>query len=367
MTSSKSFKIPGAVTNEATSMAEALILLDNHNYVRYCTDTVCEILGLSPDEVVAQPLAEVLLSRLPYQTYQELADSLLEMIANPAGCSQTIEVECSLGQSRELMVTVLPLSPARDGVQTSVLIRDVTQERETERRRDTFISMLSHELRDPITAMMGFTRMLLDKASLADNEREWLENVHICGRRLNAMTRDLLDVVSIRSGSMTVRLESVNLEQVVDEVLPVIEETYAGPKLLVDVPQNLPVVTADRNRLAQVLVNLLSNAVKYSPKGEEVKVYAYPEPGREKVVIAVKDQGSGISPEEMESIFAPFQRSQRLEKQGINGVGLGLYIVKGLVELMEGKLWLESEVGKGSTFYFSLPTHRGHSPTQWLS
>lgn len=367
MTSSKSCKTLGAVTNEAKSMTEALILLDNNNYIRYCSDTAYDVLGLHPHEVVGQPIAEVLSSRLPYQTYQDLADSLLEMVANPTGCPQTIEVGCSLHQSRELMVTVLPMSPARDSVKTSVLIRDVTQERETERRRDTFIAMLSHELRDPITAIMGFTRMLLEKSSLTDNEREWLENVHICGRRLNAMTRDLLDVVSIRSDSMTVRLEPVNLQQILDEVLPVIEETYAGPRLLVDVPQNLPEVIADRNRLAQVLVNLLSNAVKYSPRGEEVRVCAYHEPRRERVVVAVDDQGSGISPEEMESIFAPFQRSHRLEKQGMNGVGLGLCIVKGLVELMGGELWLESELGTGSTFYFSLPTRQGHSPTQWLN
>jgi signal transduction histidine kinase len=120
-------------------------------------------------------------------------------------------------------------------------------------------------------------------------------------------------------------------------------------------------IIADRTRLAQVLINLLSNAVKYSPRGREVKVCAHHDPYLERIIVAVNDQDSGISPQEVEHIFTPFQRSYRPEKQGIKGVGLGLYIVKGLVELMHGKLWLSSEVGKGLTFYFSLPTRQVHS------
>jgi signal transduction histidine kinase len=119
---------------------------------------------------------------------------------------------------------------------------------------------------------MGFTRMLLEKNSLSDTEREWLENIHICGRRLNAMTRDLLDVVGIRSGNLTVMLEPVNLGELIDEVLPVVEETYTGSKCVMDISKDLPAVIADRTRLAQIMVNLLSNAVKYSPKGRGVEV-----------------------------------------------------------------------------------------------
>jgi signal transduction histidine kinase len=367
MKSDKSAQNLRAVTKEAPAMSDTLILLDNDNYIRYCSDTAWEAVGLDPDEAVGQPVAEILLNKLSDLPDYELANSLLEMIADPTGAPHTIEVECSLHQPKEFVITVFPLSTALEGVRAGVLIRDVTRERETERRRDTFIAVLSHELRDPITALMGFTRMLLEKSSLSATEREWLENVHICGRRLNAMTRDLLDVVGIRSGKLTVRLEPVRLAEIIDEVLPVIEEAHTGSKCVVNVSEDVPVVMADRTRLAQVLVNLLSNAVKYSPKGREVKVCAYHEPDSGRIVVAVNDQGSGISPQEAEHIFTPFQRSHRLEKQGINGVGLGLYIVKGLVELMHGKLWLDSEVGKGSTFYFSLPTCQVHSHTQRLS
>jgi signal transduction histidine kinase len=214
---------------------------------------------------------------------------------------------------------------------------------------------------------MGFTRMLLEKNSLSDTEREWLENIHICGRRLNVMTRDLLDVVGIRSGNLTVMLEPVNLGELIDEVLPVVEETYTGSKCVMDISKDLPAVIADRTRLAQIMVNLLSNAVKYSPKGSGVEVRAHHQPDLGRIIVGVNDQGSGISSQEMEYIFAPFQRSHRLEKRGINGVGLGLYIVKGLVELMHGHLWLDSEVGKGSTFYFSLPTSQVHPYGQRLN
>ena len=367
MTSGKSVQNFRAVTKEALAMSDTLILIDSDNYISYCSDTAWEVVGLDPNEAVGQPIAEILRNRFSSLPDDELADSLLDMTANPTDFPQILEVQCSQHQPKEFVIKVFPLSTALEGVKTGVLIRDVTQERETERRRDTFIAMLSHELRDPITALMGFTRILLEKSSLSADERDWLENVHICGRRLNAMTRDLLDVVGMRSGNLTVRLEPVHLEEILDEVLPVIEEAYTGSKCVVNVSKELPVVIADRTRLAQVLVNLLSNAVKYSPKGREVKVCAHYEPDFDRVVVSVNDQGSGISPQEMEHVFTPFQRSHRLEKQGISGVGLGLYIVKGLVELMNGKLWLDSEVGRGSTFYFSLPVRQVHSNGQWLS
>ena len=121
-------------------------------------------------------------------------------------------------------------------------------------------------------------------------------------------------------------------------------------------------MVADRDKLVQVLVNLLSNAIKYSPKGGEVAVAARHELERGRVVVSVKDQGIGIAPEDQERLFTTFTRIRRPETEGVRGTGLGLYIVKGLVELMHGEIWLESELNKGSTFYIALPTEAAAGP-----
>jgi two-component system sensor histidine kinase VicK len=117
-------------------------------------------------------------------------------------------------------------------------------------------------------------------------------------------------------------------------------------------------VIADRDKLAQVLVNLLENAIKYSPQGGVITVSAFHQPEQGRVVVSIADQGIGIAPEDQRSIFSPFQRTRRPETEGITGTGLGLYIVKELLALMRGEIWLKSELDRGSSFFFSLPTGR---------
>ena len=120
------------------------------------------------------------------------------------------------------------------------------------------------------------------------------------------------------------------------------------------IPPDVPNVVADRDKLTQVLINLLSNAIKYSSGGGSVTISARQE--RERVVLSVADQGIGIAPEDQQKLFTTFHRIHRPETQGVRGTGLGLYIVKALVEAMQGEIWLESTLNKGSTFFFSLPT-----------
>ncbi len=126
-------------------------------------------------------------------------------------------------------------------------------------------------------------------------------------------------------------------------------------EIVVDIHPDTPQIVADRGKLNQVLINLISNAVKYSLHREEITILAQSDPDRQRVVWSITDQGIGIAPEDQDRLFTPFQRLRRPETENISGSGLGLYIVKGLVKLMHGELWLESQVDKGSTFSISLP------------
>ena len=353
------------MVSEYSVMTEGFLLLDCRGGVKYCSGAASAVLGLFPEEVVGQVLPELLLNRLSRVVSPEGLNALVELVSAQHGGAATVEITCSERKRQEYVFTVFPLSPTLEGVMTGLTIHDATVERATQRRKDAFIAVLSHELRDPITALMGFTRLLMEAGTLNGAQRQWLENIETCGQRLTAITYDMLDVVGIRTGNLTVDLRPEDLRPVIDEVLPVTRETYGALNCSVDIPPGLPAVIADRTRLAQVLGNLLSNAVKYSARGSRVCISAHHDPERRRVVVAVADRGLGIAPQEMSNIFAPFHRSRRPEANEVKGAGLGLYIVKGLVELMDGEVWVESEIDRGSTFYVALPAAaKAPSPRQ---
>ncbi|MCH7779295.1 MAG: hypothetical protein IH848_00485, partial [Acidobacteria bacterium] len=170
-----------------------------------------------------------------------------------------------------------------------------------------------------------------------------------------SMVNDLLSVSRIHSPGFSLQLEPLQIAQVVEEVLAGIKSSTDKHEFSVDIPGDLPQLLADRDKLSQVLMNLLDNAIKYSPEGGRVVVSAEDEPEQQKVVVRVADQGIGIASEHQQTLFTTFSRIRRPETEGITGTGLGLYIVKELLQLMGGEVWLESNLNQGSTFSFTLP------------
>ena len=222
-------------------------------------------------------------------------------------------------------------------------------------RQIGFISAASHELRTTMTTILGFTKLLQEQDPPESSRREWLERIHRDCWRLATIVDDLLDVSRIQSGSLTLQPELLVLRDIVQEVLADITPTTDRHEFLVEIAPHTLRVFADRDKLAQVLVNLLGNAVKYSPSGGPITISARPVPQMQRVAVAVADQGIGIAPEDRGALFSWFHRIRRPETEGVQGTGLGLYIVKALVELMSGEVWMEGELNRGSTFLFSLP------------
>ena len=148
----------------------------------------------------------------------------------------------------------------------------------------------------------------------------------------------------------------MELSDVVRASLDDVEHFADRHEIVWDIPEDLPKVYADRDKLTQVVINLLDNSIKYSPNGSRIQVSANYEADRDRVVVGVSDQGIGISPEDQEPIFGTLLRVSRPEIESTSGFGMGLYIVKEFLELMGGEIWVESQLDEGSTFYFSLPT-----------
>jgi signal transduction histidine kinase len=225
--------------------------------------------------------------------------------------------------------------------------------RESERAKSELVSVVAHELRTPLASVLGFTSVLLQREVTEDQRREYLNIIEAQARRLGALVNDFLDVQRLEEGKLSIAKELVDVGSVVREQT----ELFAGqsPKHLLDVslpPTPLP-VRGDSNRLAQVVANLLSNAIKYSPRGGVVRVAGERED--DVVRVSIQDEGVGIPPEIQREIFGKFVRGHATA-EGIEGSGLGLAISRSLVEAHGGSIDFESTKGRGSTFWFELPT-----------
>lgn len=241
-------------------------------------------------------------------------------------------------------------SVAAAALHNAMLNRDVSL-------RDTFVSIASHELRTPLTSIIGYTELLLRKETSLETRQKWLMNIRENGQKIADMVDDLLNITRIQSGKINLKLSEIDLSELINDRMPIYKESTNKHVFNIDLPSNLPRVTADRDKTGQIIGNLLSNAIKYSPNGGNITVTAQNEPEKNRVVVSVRDQGIGISAEDISTLFKTFHRVQRPETRGVRGSGLGLYIVKEWAEAMGGEVWLNSELNQGSTFFVSLPTN----------
>jgi signal transduction histidine kinase len=245
-------------------------------------------------------------------------------------------------------------------IQNARLFRVIDQKsRELEsasQHKSQFLANMSHELRTPLNAILGYTELVVDRiyGEVPDKIRDVLERVQKSGRHLLDLINDVLDLSKIEAGQLKLGLNDYSLDGLVHTVTSAIESLAAekGLKLAVEVDADLPVAFGDERRIAQVLMNLLGNAVRFTEQGE-VKVRATASSGS--LVVSVADTGSGIAPSEQQRIFEEFQQVDSSSTRAKGGAGLGLAIAKRIVEMHGGRLWVESVLGKGSTFFFSVP------------
>jgi signal transduction histidine kinase len=225
-----------------------------------------------------------------------------------------------------------------------------------------FVSFVSHELKQPMTSMRGYIDLLDQQVAgeLNDVQRTFLDTVRSNVNRMNTLVSDLLDISRIESGRIQINLGVVSIEQVIEEALQTMHGQIEAKQqpLEVDISPDLPPVRGDRDRLVQILTNMVSNAHKYTPEGGQITVRAQKWPGAGVngfVLCSVTDTGVGMSPEDQARLFTKYFRSEDPAVRNVAGTGLGLVITKSLVELQGGEIWVESEVGAGSTFAFTIP------------
>ena len=230
--------------------------------------------------------------------------------------------------------------------------------KEIEKMKEDFMSSVTHELRSPMTAVKGYVNLILDgKAGpMSEKQREYLTIVRNNTARLGRFINDILDLAKIEAGMMEIKPEPMSVREVANEILTLLKaiSDQKNIKLIVDIPESIPQIMADRDRIGQIITNLVGNSLKFTPDGGSVTVKGVEE--GEFLKMAIIDTGIGIPKEYIGKIFNKFEQvSEHKQKvKTAKGTGLGLAIARGLIIGHGGKIWIESEVDKGTTFFFTL-------------
>jgi len=238
------------------------------------------------------------------------------------------------------------------------ILRDITSQKEMEQLQRDFVSIVSHELRAPLTAIKGFAKTLVmkdDELSPA-TRREFLSTVNEQAERLARLVDDLLQVSRIDAKRVRVEWTEIDIDIAIHDLLGQFHSKWGSRRVIIDTARGLPLLRADRSKLDEILINLIDNAIKYSPAWTPVRVAA--RVVADEIEVAIQDRGFGIAPEDVAQLFQKFHRISSVATRDIGGTGLGLYIVKGLVEAQGGRVWVESVPGAGSTFAFTVPRAR---------
>lgn len=250
------------------------------------------------------------------------------------------------------LLQVVPLRHADGGA--VVMHLDITERKQIEQRKDDFISMASHELKTPVTGLQLGAQVLqrrLTRLGLAD-EAHTVERLRGQITRLNRLVEELLDVSRINIGKLAIVASPDDLASLARETVELLQLSAAGHMIALTTPDYLPTLM-DRDRITQVLINLIGNAIKFSPEGSAVEVSLAAE--GDKAAVRVRDYGSGISPEHQAHIFERFYQAPTAPGQNYPGLGMGLHISSEIVKRHGGRIWVESAVGEGATFRFTLP------------
>ncbi|MBW2186681.1 MAG: PocR ligand-binding domain-containing protein [Deltaproteobacteria bacterium] len=329
-----------------TDMENRLILMSGSAEVMF-GKTLCDVFRQSVESAIANESLTTQLNLIHSGAAKEASTELFLPIES-TGEICTLQAKSSLVASAD---------GAAAGVIT--LLRDVSRERELDRLKIEFISTAAHELRTPLTAVRGFAELLLNLEVEKEQQAEWLDIIYEKSLVLERIIDDLLDLGRVESGQV-IRIEKnwINITPLIKRVVEGVKQVRNGHQFEVDISKKIIECWLDGEKFVQVMENLLSNAAKFSPVGSTIRVVCHV--SESKLEVTVSDQGIGMTAEQVAQVFDKFYRVDS-SNTAQTGLGLGMAIVKSIIEAHDGKIWVESELGKGTSISFSLPRCAGET------
>ena len=336
-------------------MADGVLVTNREGEVVLCNASLLQLLGVNTPPPQPGPLAD-------YLNDGDFKDAINSLLAGAGHHPEKLIAQELFQNGTHLRALSAPFSGPDSQVLGSVTVfHDVTHFKELDEMKNDFVRMVSHELRSPLAAIQQQHAVILDglAGDLTEKQRELLTRAHAKIQGLLDLINDLLDVAKMEAGYGQMEQVPLNLRPILAELLELLRERAAnqGITLHLEAPEDLPFIQADRRSMEEVFTNLLSNAINYSPDGGTVSVAAISH--GDYLEVLVKDQGIGIEAEEIPKIFDKFYRVKNPKTRQVIGTGLGLALVKGLIEAHRGTVEVESTVGTGTTFRVKLPTAAG--------
>ncbi len=332
------------------SMTEGVLVINNQNRIEFLNKSLETILG---DEGITDILDKTPLEAFRNVELQDALDSFRES-------GGPVFREISLGQEAPVIldVTISAIHGLPEGKQKTMMVfHDVTRLKKLEKIREDFVANVTHEIKTPLTAIIGFIETLEDGAINDEaTAKKFLHIVSENAHRLGRLVDDLLVLSSIELGEMKLRIENISVADAIENVLSMFETKAADKSLAIDknISDRLPFIKVDRDKFAQILVNILDNAIKFTPSGGKIYISARQDENGF-VVIKVIDTGVGIPKNEIPRLGERFYRVDKARSRELGGTGLGLSIVKHLMKAHKGSIDIESQVGRGTTISLTFP------------
>ncbi len=353
------------LTTIIDNLADGLIVVDKDGIINHINPAASDMFGLPEYEMIGKSI-------------EILGKKFADLVNKSLKTEEILFTEVILTRDRFGKAVAKSIkkeyfseeSEAKGILGAVILIRDITQEKMVDKLKTEFITIVSHELRTPLTSILGFVEMIerkfkdiiltnidLENPKIKKVTDKINKNFHIIrseGDRITALINDILDISKLESGTVKWNFEEVSMEDIIFSAYNALSGLFEKKRLLFkyNIQTNLPKVYADRERLIQVMINLFSNSLKFTEKGYISCNVALKE---KEILVSVEDTGVGIPESEIDKIFEKFKQVGDIMRDKPKGTGLGLPISKQIIEAHGGRIWVKSEVGKGSIFYFTVP------------
>ncbi len=342
-----------------SSIGEGVLVIDQQEIIVRANPQVRVILGYDPEDLIGKNILEKLTLVDENGRQVNISDRPIKsaLKENRKLYFKNYSYISKLGKIIPVTITLAPVILNNKIIGVVNVFHDATEEREVDRAKTEFVSLASHQLRTPLSSINWYAEMLLngDGGILNKDQKEYVEEIYVGSKRMVELVNALLNASRIDMGTFAVHLVPINFVEIAEEAIKELEPQIQKREQIVEreYDPNLPLIKSDPKMIRIIFQNYLSNAVKYTPKKGKIVLKVYVK--KKELIIEVSDNGYGIPENQQDEIFLKLFRADNIKDKNTEGTGLGLYIVKSIVEELKGKVWFDSKENQGSVFYASIP------------